>query len=212
MKNLSFKTSDIEKIFKERTPKVIGMKKSFSVLVPVVEKDGELHILYEVRGENLNRQPGEVCFPGGELEKGETPCQGAVRETFEELGITKDKIKVICELDAIHSYTNFSMYCFLGEIAYEDLQASKPNEAEVAELFLVPLKDLLDAEPIIYKLSVEPQAPGFPNDIIGFPNGYPWRKGTSDVPIYTGFKHVIWGLTGRITRNFLEILKQNLQK
>ncbi|MCR5482746.1 MAG: CoA pyrophosphatase [Clostridia bacterium] len=212
MKEFNLKTADIEKLFRERTPKVIGMKKSFSVLVPLVEKDGRPHLLYEVRAKNLDRQPGEVCFPGGEIEEGETPLQAAVRETVEELGISEDETEVICELDAIHNYTNFSMYCFLGRIAYESVKNAKPNAAEVEELFLVPLEEILEAEPYIYKLSLVPKTDDFPNDIIGFPDGYPWRKGTSDVPIYRGFEHVIWGLTGRITRNFLEIIKQSRSK
>ena len=44
----------------------------------------------------------------------------------------------------------------------------------------------------------------FPYELIGFPQGYPWRKGRASVPIYRWQGHVIWGLTGRIVRHLLE--------
>ena len=53
----------------------------FAVLAPLVRVDGETHLLFEVRALHMRRQPGEVCFPGGQIEEGETPLEAAVRET-----------------------------------------------------------------------------------------------------------------------------------
>ena len=61
----------------------------YSVLVPLVEREGGLSLLYEVRAGSLRRQPGEVCFPGGRLEGAESPEECALRETWEELGIPR---------------------------------------------------------------------------------------------------------------------------
>lgn len=75
----------------ERTPGLMDATGQYSVLVPLVEGEGGLSLLYEVRAGSLRRQPGEVCFPGGRLEGAESPEECALRETWEELGIPREK-------------------------------------------------------------------------------------------------------------------------
>ena len=91
--------SKIEKFMENRAPGDIGKRKNCSVLIPLVEIDGKLHILYEQRSTKIKTQPGDVCFPGGVMEKGETPIECALRETEEEIGIPRDKIKVLGQFD-----------------------------------------------------------------------------------------------------------------
>jgi 8-oxo-dGTP pyrophosphatase MutT (NUDIX family) len=178
------------------------------VLVPLVEKEGELYLLYEVRAEHMKRQPGEVCFPGGQIEKGESFEQCAVRETMEELGVEKEDIRIIHQLDTVYTYSNFTMFSFLGTINHKKLQSAIPNPEEVKEMFLVPLAYLLEHEPLIYHMRVEPVvADNFPYEKIKMLKGYSWRKGMTEVPIYEFEDKAIWGLTGRITRNFIQLLK-----
>ena len=86
----------------------------YAVLVPLVERDGELYVLYEVRAAKMRRQPGEVCFPGGRIEGAETPEQCALRETQEELGIPSSAIQILGRLDFIAHRANFIMYPILG--------------------------------------------------------------------------------------------------
>lgn len=198
----------IEKVFKDRTPRPVGKHSFFSVLVPLVEKDKELYVLYEVRAEHMKRQPGEVCFPGGQVEQGESFEDCAVRETVEELGVSYDDITVIHQLDTVYTYSNFNMFSFLGTISYEGLKNATCNPDEVAETFLVPLDYLLEHDPLVYHMRVEPVVgENFPYEKIKMLKGYNWRKGTTEVPIYEYQDKAIWGLTGRITRNFIEILK-----
>ena len=58
----TLKIEDIEAVFAERKPGAEGNFKFFSVLVPLVEKEDDLYLLYEVRAKNMERQPGEICF------------------------------------------------------------------------------------------------------------------------------------------------------
>ena len=199
----------IEKKVKGRTPKPIGRYSFFSVLVPLVEIDDELWVLYEIRSEKLTHQPGEVCFPGGGLEAGETQEEGAVRETCEELGIETSAIKILGQLDTLHTYSNFTMYSFLGVIRHEDLLLASPSVDEVKEYFLVPLDYLMETPPFVYEMDVSPNiGADFPYEIVNFDEGYNWRRGTAEIPIYTFEDKVIWGLTARITKNMVEIMKE----
>jgi len=75
MQAIDLKIIDIEKIFSGRPPGIIGNYSYYSVLVPLVEKDGKLNLLFEKRASGLKRQPGEVCFPGGKVEEGETASE-----------------------------------------------------------------------------------------------------------------------------------------
>ena len=198
----------INKIIRGRTPSPIGYYSFYSVLVPLVEKDKQIHVLYEVRSELLSHQPGEVCFPGGAMEVGETEEQCAIRETCEELGIKADQIKVIGQLDTLYTYSNFTMYSFLGVISYEELIKGTPNNDEVREYFLVPLKYLMEKSPYLYKMEVIPDIKSdFPYEIVNFKEGYNWRRGRGEVPIYCYEDKVIWGLTARITKSMVEIIK-----
>ena len=65
----------IDKGISAHIPGLLDGKRAFAVLVPLVEREDGLHVLYEVRALTLRHQPGEVCFPGGHIEAGETPEQ-----------------------------------------------------------------------------------------------------------------------------------------
>ena len=95
------KLSDVERIFENREYGSEEFFKFFSVLVPVVKCSDGLYLLYENRARHMKRQPGEICFPGGELEPGETTETCALRETREEIGISEEQIKIVCQLDTI---------------------------------------------------------------------------------------------------------------
>lgn len=205
MKRITIK--DFEDTFRNREPKSLGSYQYYSVLVPLVEKDGELHVLYEVRAENLRRQPGEVCFPGGRIENDESAEECAVRETSEELNIRPEDIKIIAQMDFLHTYSNFTLYSLLGVINYNVVKDITVNPDEVKEIFLVPVSFLAENDPEIYCFDVLPNiGPDFPYEKINLPNGYNWRKGRSTVPIYRYGDRVIWGLTARITNHLMDLV------
>lgn len=68
------KLNDIENIFRKRSSGIEDFFNEFSVLLPLVEKEGKLYILYELRARHMEVQPGEICFPGGKERRGRKPA------------------------------------------------------------------------------------------------------------------------------------------
>jgi len=89
----------LTRLLARRQPGLMDATGRYAVLVPMVEGEEGLSLLYEVRAHTLRRQPGEVCFPGGRLEPGEDAVSCALRETWEELGIPRPAVEVVAELD-----------------------------------------------------------------------------------------------------------------
>ncbi len=188
-----------------RQPELMDASGRYAVLVPLVERDGELYVLYEVRAADMRRQPGEVCFPGGRIEGAETPEQCALRETQEELGIPASAVQVLGRLDFLAHRANFIMYPILGLVDAAAVEHLQPNPAEVGETFLVPVSYLRQNPPQEYRYTLTPTIPeDFPYEKVGIPRDYKWQRGGETVPVYPWESHPIWGLTGRITRHLMK--------
>jgi coenzyme A diphosphatase NUDT7 len=127
-------------------PKPMDYEVSFAVLVPLIEIDGELNIIYEVRSNSIT-QPGEISFPGGRIEEGESPQEAAIRETSEELLLNKANIEIIRELNYASSKSGVFVFTFLGLIKDLDPYEIGYNTDEVSEVFFVPLSFFLDNKP-----------------------------------------------------------------
>lgn len=205
---------DFENRFSGHVPGLQGAKAAFAVLVPLIHRNGEPHLLFEVRSDNLGRQPGEVCFPGGRMESGETPIQCALRETEEELSIPRNAIRPIAQLDFLYHQSGSLIYPVLGEIKDKTVQKYlQINEAEVKATFLVPFSFFTSKDPMLYSYDLEPQIPeSFPYHLLGYENAYPWRAGKMDVPIYLYESHAIWGLTGRICMALAQQMQEKPQR
>ena len=205
---MEFDLTALERALKTRTPGLMDSRRAYAVLVPLVEHRGELHLLYEVRARTLRRQPGEVCFPGGRMEPGETAEECALRETWEELAIPSGAVKLLGRLDFIAHRASFLMQPVLGVVDSSALDRMAPSPAEVEEVFFVPLSHLLRTPPIEYTYELVPTpAENFPYEIIGIPKNYRWQNGRENVPVYPWEGRAIWGLTGRITRNLISLLQ-----
>lgn len=190
-------------------PKPIDEDFRFSVLVPLVEKDGELHLIYEVRSKTI-RQPGEISFPGGKIEDYESPAEAAKRETWEELGIPRDDIEVLSELDYATSKSGSFVYSFLGYINNLDVSEISYSKDEVDELFFVPLSYFMNNEPEKYYMNYLPQADkDFPYHMVNDGINYNWGNIRYPVYFYNYEDKVIWGLTAKITYSFINKLKSD---
>lgn len=207
------KSQDIIDIFDGYDPQGEDGYSHFSVIVPLVRTgdDESLRVLYEVRSNKIDRQPGEICFPGGFLEEGEGPLEGGLREMEEETGIPASSVQIITKLPSLFIGGCSQLHAFLGIIDEEDLDEASPSELEVAELFTVPLSWLLENEPELYRCKYIPSPDeDFPTKKVTGKDSYPWRGGFYKIPVYPEYEgHIIWGLTGRITLQFVrDIIKR----
>lgn len=207
---MSFDLASIESMFKNRRANVLGHEQMriSSVLLPLLEKEGQTHVLFEVRGKQLRSQPGEICFPGGGVEKEDkNEAAAAIRETCEELGLAREQIKLVAPLDLCVTPFHAIIHPYVGIIL--EPEAIRPDDFEVEEVFTVPLDYLLNYKPKLHPVHLQVK-PGesFPYHLIPRGKRYKWRTG--QVPEYFYFyeKYVIWGLTARILTNFLSLIKK----
>jgi coenzyme A diphosphatase NUDT7 len=197
----------------DRTPGYLSRlkDKSKAVLIPLVQTEQGLEVVYEIRSSSI-AQPGEVSFPGGGIEKGETPEEAAVRETCEELLISEKDVDVIAPLDGENAPTGAPLWPFVGELKnYQDTF----SKAEVQKIFTVPLEWLLTHQPSRYMTTLVTQPdPGFPYELIPHGENYKFREKKHPIYFYQyrpspkQEKIVIWGVTAQITWSWVQSLKK----
>ena len=195
---------------KNRTPSILGKENfsTYAILLPLVRKEDEVHVLFEVRSLELRRQPGEICFPGGRIDLNDKDEKSAaIRETTEELGIENGEISAVFPLDVLLSPFGMILYPYAGFIdCFENIH---PNPSEVGEIFTVPLSFFLKNEPKIYYVDLKPEPQkNFPLDLIVGGANYRWQKKQMDEYFYLYENRVIWGLTAKILAHFVEILRK----
>jgi len=187
-----------------------------AVLIPILEEADTLQILLEVRSFRLRSQPGEICFPGGRIEKGETPLEAALRETREELLVGEDQIRVLGELPRTMGPSMAPLYVFAGLLTnYRE----SFSEEEVAYIMKVPLRYFLEHEPEHHRIRLQSLPDeDFPYDLIPGGRDYKWREKSYDIPFYRGIRAgqkdspqgpVLWGMTARVLDQFARLLKND---
>lgn len=114
-----------------------------SVLVPLVQREGGLTILFTERTANLSSHAGQISFPGGRHELSDrSPVDTALRETEEEVGLARRHVDVLGLLPEYHTGTGYRVTPVVALVAPPfELRA---DPAEVAEIFEVPLAFLMD--------------------------------------------------------------------
>jgi len=186
-----------------RTPKVIDQDeyRRFAVFVPVLPESNSL--LFEVRADRLKRQPGEICFPGGLIETGETPAEAAARELGEELLVPPENCEILAPLDILMDLRNSMIYPHIG---YLHNYNGKFCQEEVKEVFSVPVDFFMKNKPqVFYNNVIVKTSEDFPYHLIGGEN-YDWHSGTYPVFFYSYNDKIIWGLTARIVNNLTTLL------
>lgn len=114
-----------------------------AVLVPVVMREPELTVLLTLRTDHLASHAGQVAFPGGKIEAGETAVAAALREAQEETGLAPDFVEPQGFLDVYQTRTGFRVVPVVALVSPGF--ALRLHEGEVADAFEVPLSFLMDA-------------------------------------------------------------------
>ncbi|HLQ70835.1 MAG TPA: CoA pyrophosphatase [Bacillota bacterium] len=199
---------DIIQKMKNHEPTILGKEhyRTYSVLIPLVQKEGDIHLLFEIRSKTMRSQPGDVCFPGGKVDKSDLNEQyAALRETSEELGVEMNHVDDVFSLGCLITEGRM-IYPFVGTLLASD--SIEVNENEVEAIFTVPLSYFLEATPKKYPVYLK-AAPSenFPYELIQGGRAYQWKQQQIDELFYQYDGHVIWGLTAKIIAHFVSVLK-----
>ena len=114
-----------------------------SVLVPLVIREEGLNLMLTLRTAHLNDHAGQVSFPGGRVEDDDRDVvDTALRETEEEVGLDRQNIRTLGQLDPYITRTGFHVTPIVGIVQPPfDLQ---PDSFEVEEVFEVPFSFFMD--------------------------------------------------------------------
>lgn len=160
--------------------------KNSSVLLLLFEEDGELKILLIKRPAHMKHHAGQIALPGGRIEAGETDIETALRETYEEIGITKDKIEILGKLSGFYvEVSRFQIWPIVGWLNSKPVLRINPDEVEKVMSFPIakftPPYEEIQMETLTGKL---------------------------EVPCVKFAKEIIWGATAMILSELYDVLHQ----
>ncbi len=121
------------------------IQKRASVLIPLLESEGELFVLLTQRSEHLHSHAGQVSFPGGKQDTQDAnSLETALRETHEEIGLPPEKVEIIGTLDQILSLHYYLVTPFVALIPDDFVPI--PNTGEIDDVFKVPLTFFMNGD------------------------------------------------------------------
>jgi 8-oxo-dGTP pyrophosphatase MutT (NUDIX family) len=162
---------------------------SAAVLLPLFTKEKAYHVLLTKRTEKVKTHRGEISFPGGVYDpEDQTLEKTALRESFEEIGLREEDVKILGCLDDVETITHYRIRPFVGVLPYPYSFAL--NDEEIDEIIEVPLSTLLRDD---------------------FEEDRMVRLESGERPIYRYYygKHVVWGATAAILKQFLDLIRRS---
>jgi 8-oxo-dGTP pyrophosphatase MutT (NUDIX family) len=165
-----------------------GQPRQGGVLVLLYQEDGKTFLVLTRRRDDLTAHAGQISFPGGRREDGESIEATAIREAKEEIGIDPVELEMLGRLSSLYiPPTDYEVHPFVAWHLGRPQLTRQPSE--VAEILIVPLNYLLEPE-----------------------NQYeePWeiRGFRVQVPYYLVEDHKVWGATAMMLSEFLERLRR----
>ena len=175
----------LHSVLKAHPPQHVTVEgaKHAAVLIPIVAVP-EPTLIFTVRTDTLPSHKGQISFPGGSIDPSDPSAEaGALRETHEEIGLGPTRVRVLGELDSFPTFVSgYVVSPFVGWL--DDEPELTPNPGEVAEILMVPVAELVE--------DIR-EEPGFEHAGQTYPTeAWIWNE------------RVIWGVTARIIRQFLE--------
>ena len=163
-----------------------------AILVPLVARGGDYRLVLTRRAAGLRRQPGQIAFPGGMVEPADrSELAAALRESQEEIGLEPRDARILGRLDDRLTVQGFRLVPFVALIpAAAEIHAGP----EVDLVFEAPLDALRSPDCETTEIQRFPKVPGA-------------EGGGSRVVFHYRYQgHDIWGLTGRVIRDLLDLL------
>ena len=191
---------DLSGVAAHHPVRVRDQDRDAAVLVPVVdgasETDGrwrdpaggadtEPALVFTKRADHLGEHPGQMSFPGGGREPSDADLrETAAREAEEEIGLRRDEIQFVGQLDDIATVTDYAVTPFVGRVPGRQYD---PDEREVGEVVVLPIAGLTDPENYELEKRVHP------------------TYGEALVHFFHVDGYTVWGATGRILVQFLDL-------
>ncbi len=168
-----------------------------AVLIPLLADADEISVLFTLRTAHLHAHAGQVSFPGGGAEDHDADAIAtALRESEEEIGLTRDRVRVLGTLDSYLTVSGYEVTPVVGliDVAQYGVPAWRPDEFEVAEIFNVPLAHIM-APGVLRREAVS--RPG------NTPAGLSYQTYVCRWNDYN-----IWGATAGMLHNFVEAISR----
>lgn len=164
--------------------------KRAAVLIPIVLFDGRPSIIFTKRTAHLKNHSGEISFPGGRHDEvDENLKETVLREVEEELGLDRATIDILGDMPQEFSVTYFRVYPFVGFIRDFSLDMLCIDKNEVEDLLLIPIDFFLKKKDRWSEVWL--------------------RNGEKHINYFYNYRgKIIWGLTGRITYTFLNVVRK----
>ncbi|WP_435077244.1 NUDIX hydrolase [Halococcus sp. AFM35] len=169
---------------------VTDEQRDAAVLVPVItrehpESHDGAHLLFTKRADHLGEHPGQMSFPGGGREPVDADLTAtALREAQEEIGLDPASAEVVGRLDDIRTITSYAVRPFVARVPDREYV---PDEREVAEVVVLPVEALTN-----------------PDNYDSERRDHP-HYGDVRLHFFRVGDYVVWGATGRILVQFLEL-------
>jgi 8-oxo-dGTP pyrophosphatase MutT (NUDIX family) len=155
-----------------------------AVLVPIVQSGSHLDLLLTVRTDLVEHHKNQISFPGGVADgEDSSVADTALRETFEELGIERDHIELLGELEQVTTPSGFHISPVIGYLS--QIPQMQINPTEVTEVFTVPLDFFADERKLRTELRI---VDGIEREVYFYDYG----------------DRIIWGATAHMIRSLIQ--------